>query len=75
MSPTNTTKYSSGISLARALSSFTCSSKPSDAGSGKKSCGCQHFSTGFRWTKMLSSAQPSIDLKISIFCGGMECVT
>ncbi|CAA6660727.1 unnamed protein product [Spirodela intermedia] len=33
----------------------------------QKSCGCQHFSTGFRCTRMLSFAQPSNDLKISIF--------
>ncbi|CAA7394029.1 unnamed protein product [Spirodela intermedia] len=48
---------------------------PSPAGSGRKSCGCQDLSTGFKRTSMFSSAHPSSDLKISTFCGGMECVT
>uniref|UniRef100_J3L6F5 Uncharacterized protein n=1 Tax=Oryza brachyantha TaxID=4533 RepID=J3L6F5_ORYBR len=46
MSPTSTTKYSSGSPAARARSSRTWSSNISDDESGKKSVGCQHSSTG-----------------------------
>ena len=56
-------------------SSLTRSWNPSDAGSGRRSWGCQHFSTGFRWIKTFSSTQFSMDLKISILCGGIEWVT
>ncbi|CAA6668527.1 unnamed protein product [Spirodela intermedia] len=66
---------SSGSSLARSLSSATCSWKPSEEDSGRKSWGCQFFSTDLRYGRMLSSAQPSNDLNISIFWGGMEWVT
>ena len=40
-----TNKKSSGVSLARSMNSLTSTWNHSDAGSGRKSCGCQYFST------------------------------
>mmetsp|Transcript_23783 Transcript_23783/g.61045 ORF Transcript_23783/g.61045 Transcript_23783/m.61045 type:complete len:233 (-) Transcript_23783:13-711(-) len=48
MSPASTTRKSSGMFSWRLRSSTTSSRKVSEEGSGRKSCGCQHFSTGLR---------------------------
>jgi len=75
MSPTSTTKYSSGSPAARARSSRTSCSNISDDESGRKSAGCQQSSTGLSSGSSDRAAQPSRDRNTSAFSGGIECVT
>ncbi|CAA7396678.1 unnamed protein product [Spirodela intermedia] len=69
--------YSSGRRSVRERRERTSSSNSSVGReeSGRKSCGCQHFSTGFRSGSKDWAAQPSRDLNTSTFSGGMECWT
>lgn len=57
----------------RALT-WSVKSEKGSVGSGKKSWGCQHFSTGLSNGNTFWVAQVSSDLKTSTFSGGIECV-
>ncbi|KAK3028875.1 hypothetical protein RJ639_038560 [Escallonia herrerae] len=77
MSPTSTTKYSSGRPAVRSRKARTSSRKSSEGcdGSGRKSLGCQQRSTGLRSGRTDLVAHGSRDLKTSAFSGGIEWVT
>lgn len=74
ISPTSTTKKSSGSSAVRSRRARTCSVNSSEGrlGSGKRSWGCQLSLMGLRSGRTHCDAQPSRERNTSTWWGRME---